>query len=110
MNTPLHSRTYRFHPERLDPVTVYVEQFTGTASRITVQCYARAWTAYWGSHGDNPVEQFVCQCNADYVADNLAWGWNGLLNKRIEKAEYAYLLRIVQAIQNHWRPLFKEQP
>lgn len=99
MILPTNTRIYQFHPTGLDPITVYVEQYGPAKSRITVQCYARAWTAYWGSHGDQPVESFVTQCNAEYVADNLAWGWNGLLLKRREKTELEYLLRIVKAIQ-----------
>ena len=106
---PIDNRFYRFHPDGLDPVTVYVEQFEESSSRIIVQCYARAWTAYWGAHGKNSVEQFVSNCNAEYVADNLSWGLNGIVLKRREKTERAYLLRIVQAIQEQWRPLFKEQ-
>lgn len=92
-------RVYRFHPNRLDPVTVFVEQFSPTASRITVQCYAQAWTAFWGSHGDQQVEDFVCSCNADYVADNLTWGQNGLILKARQKDQREYLLRIVEAIK-----------
>ena len=109
MGAPIDTRIYHFHPDRLDPVTVYVEQYGETSSRIVVQCYARAWTAYWGGHGNKPVEQFVCECYPEYVADNLTWGLNGIIVKRREKHEYAYLMRIVQAIQNHWLPLFKEQ-
>ena len=92
-------RVYRFHPDRLDPITVYVEQYGPTASRITVQCYAQAWTAYWGSHGANPVEDFVVRCHPEYVAENLTWGNNGRMLKRVEKLQRDYLVRIAEAIQ-----------
>lgn len=95
-------RVHRFHPAKLDPVTVYVEQYGPASTRITVQCYAQAWTAYWGSHGDNPVEDFIIGCHPEYVADNLKWGNNGLFTKRMEKHHYQYLVRIVQAIQEHF--------
>lgn len=96
-------RVYKFHPERLDPVTVFVEQLGESKSRITVQCYAQAWTAYWGSHGDCTVEEFITSCHAEYVADNLSWGWNGLLLKATQKLQREYLIRIVQAIQQHFK-------
>lgn len=102
-------RVHRFHPERLDPVTVYVEEIRPGASRITVQCYAQAWTAYWGSHGQESVERFVCDSHAEYVADNLQWGTNGLMNKAKTKLQREYLLRIVRAMQAHFATL-KEGP
>ena len=108
MNEPT-LRVHRFHPERLDPVTVYVEEIRPGASRITVRCFARAWTAYWGAHGNESVERFVRSCNADYVADNLQWGTNGLMLKRYEKLQREYLLRIVRAMQAHFATL-KEDP
>lgn len=96
---PESLRVYRFKPDGLDPVTVFVEQFGPTASRITVQCYAQAWTAFWGSHGEQTVEEFVCSCNAEYVTSNLKWGQNGLMLKTRQKDQWKYLLRIVEAIK-----------
>lgn len=99
-------RVHRFHPNGLDPITVYVEEYRPGSSRITVQCYAQAWTAYWGAHGARPVERFVASADADYVADGLVWGNNGLMLKSREKHHRAYLLRIVRAMQDH----FSQQP
>lgn len=96
---PQDLRVYRFHPDGLDPIAVYVEQFRPESSRMTVQCYAQAWTAYWGSHGSKGVESFVVGCHADYVADNLQYGTSGLMLKAREKHQREYLLRIVRAIQ-----------
>jgi hypothetical protein len=75
---------------------------------MTVQCYAQAWTAYWGSHGHDPIEEFVLTCNAEYIADGLKWGNSGLILKRREKDNFAYLVRIVRAIQEHFRQALKE--
>lgn len=99
---PIDLRVYRFHPDNLDPIAVYVEQFGPASSRITVQCWARSWTAYWGSHGEAGVEQFVIGAHADYVAENLTWGLNGRILRRAEKNDFNYLLRIVRAIQNEF--------
>lgn len=99
---PIDLRVYRFHPDNLDPIAVYVEQFGAASSRITVQCWARSWTAYWGSHGEAGVEQFVIRAHADYVAENLTWGLNGRILKAAAKNDFNYLLRIVRAIQNEF--------
>ena len=96
-------RVYRFHPSKLDPVTVFVEQYSKNASRVTVQCYSRAWTAYWGNHGSDKVEDFICGSGHEYVANNLTWGLNGLFLKSVTKREFAYLCRIVIAMQEHFR-------
>ncbi len=60
MNDEHELRVHRFEAIGLDPITVYVEQFRPGAGRMTVQCYARAWTGFWGSHGaEAPLEDFV---------------------------------------------------
>jgi hypothetical protein len=98
-------RVHRFHPDRLDPVTVYVEEYAPGSSRITVQCYGRAWTAYWGNHGNCSVEHFMLLCNPEYTANSLTHGLNGSILKRCEKHDFAYLVRIVEAIQSHFQML-----
>ena len=37
-------RVHRFHPEELDPITVYVEEYGQGRARIVVQCYSQAWS------------------------------------------------------------------
>ena len=102
-------RVYRFQKIGLDPITVYVEQFAPGVGRMTVQCYARAWTSFWGSHGkEAPLELFVVACDAEYIADGLKWGLNGSILKRTEKSNDTYLVRIVEAIQGHFRQAMRE--
>lgn len=109
---PQDLRIYRFHPDGLDPIAVYVEQFGPTASRITVQCYAQAWTAYWGSHGEAGVEAFIASCSADYIADNLLWGRSeSTMLKQFRKSHRDYVVRIAAAIRSEFaeraKPVFK---
>ena len=62
------------------------------------------WTAFWGAHGkEAPLETFVISCNANYIANGLTWGLEGRLLKRVEESDFAYLVRIVEAIQEHLR-------
>lgn len=102
-------RVYRFESIGLDPITVYVEQFRPGAGRMTVQCYARAWTGFWGSHGaEAPLEHFVADCPADHIAAGLIWGTRGVILRRHEKTDEAYVQRIVRAIQAHFRQALRE--
>lgn len=99
---PEDLRVYRFKPQGIDPVTVYVEQYGPRSSRMTVQCYAQAWTGYWGSHGDAGLEHFFMTSGSDYLSGGLEWGTNGLRLKRLEKHQNDYLQRIIRAIQQHF--------
>lgn len=99
---PIDLRIYRFHPLGLDPITVYVEQFDTCASRMTVQCHAQAWTAYWGAHSYDGLEAFVAVCGVDYVVDNLIWGQLGLFRVERERHQREYISRIVKAIQKEF--------
>lgn len=96
-------RTYRIESNgNIDPITVFVDPVRPGSSRITIQCYATAYTAYWGAHGaDTTVEQFFASCNDEYIVDNLLWGWGGRVKAKQEKFVRAHLTKIVQAIKEH---------
>jgi hypothetical protein len=98
-------RVHRFCPAGLDPVTVYIEQYSLRQSKVTVQCFSRAWTTYWGGHWDVPVEEFMTKVTADYIVNNLIWGWSGMLLKQALTSEEKYLHRIVVAMQSHFASL-----
>lgn len=58
----------------LDPITVFLEDIEPRRGRITIRCYDKAWTAYWGGMGDNTVSEFFCSCDEHYLAGNLSVG------------------------------------
>lgn len=73
--------------ERLDPVTVFLEDFGRRDSpteknpayqtaqgKITISCYGQSWTAYWGGMGPRTVAEFVAQAGWDYVLNCLDRG------------------------------------
>lgn len=95
-------RVHFFHPAGLDPVTVYVEEIRPGSSRIIVHCWAQAWTAYLGAHGDVTVERFIVGCNPEYIADSLLWGDVGYLRKDGHKRLNAYVVRIAKAMKEHF--------
>lgn len=52
----------------LDPITVFLEDFEPKKGKITVSCYGKSWTAFWGGMWDGlSVGQFFCQLNDDYI-------------------------------------------
>ena len=86
----------------LDTIRVYLEDYEPGRGRITISCYGRAWTAYWGGMYQATLKQFVPSCGADYIRDNLVRGMEQRMARTL-KAENAYLLRVVEAVQEALR-------
>ena len=83
----------------LDPIRVILEDFSPGVGRITISVFSRAWAncAYWGAMSDRTVAQFFIDCDPDYLAGNLAWG------QSLKKSDRAYLIRIIEAVQQALR-------
>jgi len=58
--------------DRLDPVSVITEDFGSERGKIIIECYGKAWTAYWGSMGCNSVAIFFYESNEHYLAGKLS--------------------------------------
>lgn len=57
----------------LDPIRVQTEDIEAGKGRITVSCWGKSWTTYWGGMGGkNKIADFFCRCNADYIIGNFA--------------------------------------
>ena len=56
----------------LDPVTIYLEDFEPGKGMITMFCYGKAWTRYWGGMGNSNIADFFCGCDEHYIAKNLS--------------------------------------
>lgn len=85
--------------ERLDPVLVILQDFGGGAGRLVAECFGSAWSTYWGGMGPRTLREFICSCEPDYIANRLFPE-----KQRRTKHEYAYVMRIVAAIQTALRP------
>jgi hypothetical protein len=73
--------------DRLDPVTVFLEDlgqrpcpiegdqdyWTGQG-KLTVSCWGKSWSTYWGGMGQRTLAQFVVDANTDYVLNCLDRG------------------------------------
>lgn len=60
--------------DRLDPITVYLEDLGPRQGKIAIECYGKSWSSYWGGMGDRTIAQFFCSCDEHYLAKNLAPG------------------------------------
>lgn len=77
----------------LDPVTVVFRDEGPSRGGIIVECYGKAWAAFWGGMGSNTVRQFVATCDVEYLAEKLRRS-----DEKRTKANDAYLLRIALAV------------
>jgi len=59
---------------RLDPIRVTLDNGELGKGRITIECYSKAWSSYWGAMADRSVEQFFVDCDNGYLISNLAQG------------------------------------
>lgn len=58
---------------KLDPVTVYVENYGDGRGKLTIEVFGESWSAYWGAMGENTsLEQFVLRCDNHYLSKNLS--------------------------------------
>jgi hypothetical protein len=56
---------------RLDPISVYLEDFEHGKGQITIKCYDKVWSSFWGGMGDRTISQFFCSCDNGYLIGNL---------------------------------------
>lgn len=52
----------------LDPITVFLEDLAPKRGKITVSCWGKSWTAYWGGMWDGlTIGQFFCRLDEHYI-------------------------------------------
>ena len=78
--------------ERLDPITVILQDIAPGVGSVLVSCYGEAWGAYWQAMGACDVRTFITQCDSDYLL-------NCLSRLKIKAPQKTYLLRVIKAVQ-----------
>lgn len=59
----------------LDPVSVYLEDLEPGRGNLTVRCYDKSWTSYWGAMGkERPLLEFLLACDTPYLVNSLSRG------------------------------------
>ncbi len=56
---------------RLDPITVFAEDLGPRQGKITIECYGKSWSTYWGGMGDQSIIEFFRSCSVDYIANKM---------------------------------------
>lgn len=58
-------------PYHLDPITIYLEDLAPCKGKITIECYGKSWTSYWGAMGSETISQFFIEMDNHYLIKNL---------------------------------------
>lgn len=90
---------------RLDPIRAYFDDIGPGYGQLTLVCYGKAWSAYFGGTGADSVQDFVMKVSKDYLVSKL---YNEQFS-RTTKKEIEYLGRVVQAVQNELDRLYKKE-
>ncbi|QXI02484.1 hypothetical protein HV782_011015 [Pseudomonas monsensis] len=54
--------------QNLDSINVFLEDLAPRKGKITVNCWGKSWTAYWGGMWDGlNIGQFFCELNTSYI-------------------------------------------
>lgn len=99
---PNITRTFRISDApAFDPITVYLEDHEPGRGTLTLRCFDRAWTCYWGSMGGGAtLGEFMSRVDAGYIANCLMRGNRGVITKRqAEDRDMAYLTRICETVK-----------
>lgn len=54
----------------LDPISLFIEDFEPGRGQITINCYNKSWTSYWGGCGKDGVLSFFLSCDKYYLTKN----------------------------------------
>jgi hypothetical protein len=89
----------------LDPIRVFIEDYTEGKAQITITCFSSAWVGYWGAMGQRNMREFFTSCDASYLSTNLIVSDNLKRDKSSEK----YLIRIIEAVQVGLREVITDE-
>jgi hypothetical protein len=87
----------------LDPVTAFLEDFEPGRGQLTLVCWGRSWTHFWGAMGDGAtLREFLISASTGYIVHKLMLPRDVLL-RRAEQREERWLSQIVEALKEQLR-------
>ena len=57
--------------KRLDPVSVFVDDIEPGKGKITIECYGKSWSSYWGGMSGGTISSFFLSADSDYLANRM---------------------------------------
>ena len=51
--------------DKLDPIDIIAEDIRKGAGKITISCFGKSWTNFWGGMGEEGIVAFVCTAHVD---------------------------------------------
>jgi hypothetical protein len=83
----------------LDPVTAFLEDFEPGRGQLTLVCWGRAWTHYWGAMGNGAsLSEFLLSASSGYIVGKLMLPRDVML-KSAELREERWLSQMVEALK-----------
>jgi hypothetical protein len=59
--------------EKLDPISVYMEDIKDGVGKLTVTCYGKSWTGFWASMGKGvTLKEFILSASNDYIQNKIS--------------------------------------
>jgi hypothetical protein len=83
----------------LDPVSAFIQDFEPGRGQLTLVCWGRAWSHFWGAMGNgSSLRDFLLKADTGYIVMKLMLPGDVML-KRAEKREERWLTQIVEALK-----------
>ena len=99
----ISGRNYTAGQGYLDPVTAFLEDFEPGRGQLTVVCWGRPWSYFWGAMGPSTdLRTFLLGADTDYIVGKLSIP-RGVLLRSVEKIEERWLEQITLALKDELR-------
>lgn len=100
--------------DRLDPISVTLQDFGPGQGKITIDVWGEAWACYWGAMGEKKtISSFFQKASIGYLAEKLAPGlsqsrFSGEKLRRAAKKEILLARRLDEISHEEARDLFDD--
>lgn len=82
----------------VDSINLFVVWYGECRSQVTIQCWDHAWTAYWGAHWVERVEDFITDPEIiDYLISSFS--------RTRQARERKWLRQIIESIRKYFKNL-----
>jgi hypothetical protein len=70
-----------------------IENIQPGVGNITITCFGKSWTSYWGSMSDRSIQEFFVDCNDSYLVNCLDRGISSVLDGDDNDANIEFVKR-----------------